>query len=258
MPRLALVVEYDGTDLAGFQVQDNGRTVAGELNKAASALFKEDIKVTGCSRTDSGVHARCHLSHLDVPFIIPEENVPLAMNALLPEDVKVKEAYYTGEDFNARFDTTGKKYIYRIYNSRTPSPLNDRYSYFCPYNIDVSRMQEAAGYFEGEHDFRAFCAAGGSQKTYDRLIYKVSVTKVNENQIEIEVSGQAFLYNMVRIIAGTLLSVGIGDIEPSQIPEIINSGDRKRAGKTLPAKGLTLEEVFWDKSQYTTDFSPKE
>ena len=257
MPRLLLFVEYDGTDFAGFQSQENGRTVQDELNKAVSKLYKEDIKVTGCSRTDAGVHAKCHLSHLDVPFVIPEDKIPLAVNQFLPGDVKVREAIYVRDGFSARFDITGKKYIYRIYNARTPSPLNDRYSYFCPYELDVDAMKEASEHFEGEHDFRSFCAAGGSQKTYTRLIHKVSVTRTNENHIEIEVSGQAFLYNMVRIIAGTLLAVGDGSILPSEIPEIIIKGERKLAGKTLPAKGLTLEEVYFDRALAAADSSPK-
>lgn len=256
MPRLLLTVEYDGTDFAGFQSQKNGRTVQDELNRALSKLYKEDIKVTGCSRTDAGVHARCHLSHLDVPFVIPEDRIPLAVNCDLPDDVKVREALYVRPDFSARFDIKGKRYVYRIYNARTPSPLNDRYSYFCPYDLDISGMREAAVHFEGRHDFRAFCAAGGSQKTYDRLLYNVSVKPVNENHIEIEVSGQAFLYNMVRIIAGTLLEVGCGNILPSEIPDIISKGERANAGRTLPAKGLTLEEVFFDKEAAAEPISP--
>ena len=218
------------------------------LESALCELFKEKIRLTGCSRTDAGVHARCHLSHADVPFVIPEDKFPLAMNALLPDDVAVKRAFYAKEDFSARFSIKGKKYIYRIYVSPTRDPFLDRYAYYCPVMPDVEAMKQAAKAFAGEHDFRAFCAAGGSQKTYVRRLNEVSVRSFGEDplQIEIEVRGEAFLYNMVRIIAGTLLYVGQGKIPEDGIGEVIEKGDRSLAGKTLSAKGLTLEEVYFD------------
>ena len=216
------------------------------LEKALSELYKTNIRLTGCSRTDAGVHAKCHLSHADVPFVIPEDKFPLAMNALLPDDVAVKKSFYVSDDFSARFDIKGKRYIYRIYSSPTRSPLLDRNAYYCPIRPDISKMKAAAKVFAGEHDFAAFCAAGGSQKTTVRRLFGVKVSGKGEDpcQIEIEVSGEAFLYNMVRIIAGTLLYVGQGKIEPDEVRNIIESCDRSMAGKTLPAKGLTLEEVF--------------
>jgi len=241
--RYLIVAEYDGTEFSGFQSQTNGRAVQDVLQKAASELYKTDIKITGCSRTDAGVHARGHVSHMDVPFEIPEEKIPLALNALLPEDVAVKKAQRVGDDFSARFNNNGKRYIYRIFSSRTPSPLMGRYSHFCTYDLNLENMQKAARHFEGRHNFEAFCAAGGSQNTFERLIYKVNVTQKGQ-LFEIEVAGQAFLYNMVRIIAGTLMEVGTGKIAPDDIPKIIESRDRKMAGPTLPAKGLTLEEVY--------------
>ena len=246
MPRIAFITEFDGTGFAGFQSQENARAVQDVLEKALEELYKTKIRLTGCSRTDAGVHAKSHLSHADVPFVIPEDKFPLAMNALLPDDVAVKKAFYVDDGFSARFDIKGKRYIYRIYSSPTRSPLLDRTSYYCPVMPDVAKMQEGASFFAGEHDFAAFCAAGGSQKTTVRRLFGVSVNAAGSDpcQIEIEVSGEAFLYNMVRIIAGTLLYVGQGKIDPSEVGNIIESCDRSLAGKTLPAKGLTLEEVF--------------
>ena len=248
MPRLCFITEFDGTDFAGFQSQENGRAVQDVLESALCELFKEKIRLTGCSRTDAGVHARCHLSHADVPFVIPEDKFPLAMNALLPDDVAVKRAFYAKDDFSARFSIKGKRYIYRIYVSPTRDPFLDRFAYYCPVMPDVKAMEQAARAFAGEHDFRAFCAAGGSQKTYVRRLNEVSVRTCGEDplQIEIEVRGEAFLYNMVRIIAGTLLYAGQGKIPAGSVSGIIEKGDRSLAGKTLPAKGLTLEEVFFD------------
>lgn len=246
MPRIAFITEFDGTDFAGFQSQENARAVQDVIEKALEELYKAKIRLTGCSRTDAGVHAKCHLSHADVPFVIPEDKFPLAMNALLPDDVAVKRSFYVSDDFSARFDIKGKRYIYRIYSSPTRSPLLDRNAYYCPIRPDIAKMQKAAEYFAGEHDFAAFCATGGSQKTTIRRLFGVRVSDKGDDpcRIEIEVSGEAFLYNMVRIIAGTLLYVGQGKIDPDEVKDIIANCDRSMAGKTLPAKGLTLEEVF--------------
>ncbi|MCR5615724.1 MAG: tRNA pseudouridine(38-40) synthase TruA [Saccharofermentans sp.] len=250
MPRLALITEFDGTLFAGFQSQKNGRAVQDVLETALATLFKEDIRLTGCSRTDAGVHARCHLSHADVPFVIPEDKFPLAMNAILPDDVAVKRAFYVRDDFSARFDINGKRYVYRIYSAHNPSPLHARYSYFCPNELDMEAMKTAASFFAGEHDFEAFCAVGGSQKTYVRRLTGVEVRQSAgcKEMIEIEVKGEAFLYNMVRIIAGTILEAGMGRIPADSVGEIIESRERKRAGRTLPACGLTLEEVLFDEA----------
>jgi len=247
--RILLTVEYDGTDFVGFQSQNNGRAVQDVLNEALTELYKTEITVTGCSRTDSGVHARAHLSHADVPFYIPEDRIPLALNAFLPADISVKEARIVDDNFSARFDNKGKRYIYRVYFGRTRSPLLSRYAYYSSYDLDVEKMAEAAKHFAGMHNFEAFCASGSSQTTFERRIYEVNVRQVPDaclgtTLIEIEVRGEAFLYNMVRIIAGTLVDVGAGKIKESDIPDIINSRDRKRAGKTLPPEGLTLEEVY--------------
>lgn len=246
--RLAIITEYDGTDFVGFQSQTNGRAVADVLEKAAGELYKQEIKITGCSRTDAGVHARGHLSHMDVPFEIPAEKIPLAMNALLPEDLAVLKAFYVSDDFSARFSNYGKRYIYRVYTGRVRHPLYSRYAYFDSYDLDIPAMKKAASFFAGEHDFEAFCAAGSTADNYIRRLYGVSVMQsdADPSLIEIEVRGEAFLYNMVRIIAGTLVEVGEGKIKAEDIPGIIESRNRKSAGRTLPPQGLTLEEVFLD------------
>lgn len=248
MSRVLLFCEFDGTDLVGYQIQNNGRSVQGELEKALSELYKTEIKITGCSRTDSGVHAAEHASSYDAPFDIPCDRLPLALNALLPPDIAVKKALVVTDDFSARFSSLGKTYCYRIYCSPVRSPLKGRYSYYSSYKCDIAAMKSAAGFFTGEHDFAAFCAAGGSQETTVRRINKVEV-KTSEDDpqmIEIWVTGEAFLYNMVRIIAGTLYYVGTGKISPDEIPGIIDSCDRSKAGKTLPPEGLTLEKVFYN------------
>lgn len=245
MPKVALICEYDGTDFVGYQIQDNGRSVQEELQKAVAELYKQEIQITGCSRTDSGVHARGHVCSLDVPFVIPEDRLPLALNAFLPADLSVKKAIYVKDDFNARFNNNGKRYVYRIYSGPIRSPLLSRYAYHTTYALDVDKMNEGAKAFAGEHDFEAFCASGGSQLTTVRRIREVNVRKTGDI-IEIEVNGEAFLYNMVRIIAGTLMYVGTGKLSPEDVASIIDSKDRKKAGKTLPPEGLTLEEVFYD------------
>ena len=241
-------MEFDGTDFVGYQIQNNGRSVQEILQKALSELYKTDIKITGCSRTDSGVHAAEHMSSYDAPFDIPADKIPLALNTLLPNDIAATRAIYVDEDFNARFSCKGKTYCYRIFCSPVRSPLRARYSYYSSYKCDVDAMKRAATLFEGEHDFAAFCAAGGSQDTTVRRVNKVTVDVSPEdpNMIEIRVTGEAFLYNMVRIMAGTLYYVGIGKIAPEDIPGIIASCDRAQAGKTLPPEGLTLERVYTD------------
>lgn len=245
--RVFLVTEYDGTDFVGYQFQNNGRSVQGELNRALSEVYKTEIKTVGCSRTDAGVHARGHVSHADVPFKIPEDKIPYAINSFLPEDIAIKKAYYVEDTISARFDTKGKRYCYRIYGGDTRSPLLSRYALYVPFKFDVVKMQEAAQYFSGEYDFASFCASGGSQLTTVRKVNEVKVeySKTQKEVLEITVRGEAFLYNMVRIISGTLLEVGTGKFSPEDIPKIISACDRKAAGRTLPANGLTLEEVYY-------------
>lgn len=251
MPTIALISEYDGTDFVGYQIQDNGRSVQQVLNEAVSEVYKTKINVTGCSRTDAGVHARGHVSSCEVPFYIPEDRIPLALNCLLPDDCSVKSAIYVKDGFNARFESLGKRYIYRIQPGRTRSPLLNRYAHYVKAEPDLALMQQAASLMAGEHDFASFCAAGGSQKTTVRRMFAVNVRKIpSTGIIEIEVQGEAFLYNMVRIMSGTILYAGLGKLTPDDIRELFEHPDRKNAGKTLPPEGLTLEEVYYDWSKW--------
>lgn len=246
--RIAIVSEYDGQNFVGFQKQSNGRSVAYELEKAFSSLFKCEITIVGCSRTDSGVHAKYHVSSLDIPFYIESSRIPLAINSFLPDDLKVKKAYYVEDDFSARFDSKGKRYIYRIFSSNTPSPLLRGISYYTPHHLDINAMREASQAFIGEHDYGAFYKDDGRNVSTIRVINSINIIENSlcKGLIEIEVIGESFLYNMVRIIAGTLLDVGTGRRLPCEIPLIIENKDRTRAGKTMPPYGLTLEEVFYN------------
>ena len=254
MPKIALTCEYDGTDFVGFQYQDNGRSVQQVLNEALSAVYKQDINVTGCSRTDSGVHARGHISSCDVPFYIPADKIPLAVNCHLPDDLSVKKAVYVKEDFNARFCTLGKRYIYRLFCAKTRSPLVARYSHFVSFEPDIKAMQAAAAVMAGEHDYAAFCASGGSQNTTVRKVFAVNVRRGQiPGMIEIEVQGEAFLYNMVRIMSGTLLYAGLGKLTPEDVERLFADPQRKNAGMTLPPEGLTLEEVYYDWEKWKAD-----
>ena len=242
---VALITEYDGTDFVGFQSQKNGRAVYDVLSQALSQIYKEEVHLVGCSRTDAGVHARAHVCSVNVPFFIPEDKLPIAINSFLPDDLSVRRAVYVNDDFNARFDSRGKRYIYRLYSSSYRKPLIDRYAYHTTYKLDLEKMRRAGELLRGEHDFAAFCAAGSTAATTVRIVYSVNVFEKGD-LIEIEVQGNAFLYNMVRIIAGTLLETGYGKIDPETIPQILDSGDRRCAGRTLPPRGLTLEEVYYD------------
>ena len=243
--RIKLVTEYRGTRYAGWQYQDNAPTVQEALEKALEKLLKRSVKLIGCSRTDAGVHALNHVSHFDGICPVPLDKLPLALIPFLPGDVAVKEAQEVDENFHARFSAKGKSYFYQIWNKFYRSALLSPYSYHEPRYLDLEAMHEACKYFIGRHDFSGFMATGSQAKTTVRTIYDLHIENVQDGLIQMKVYGDAFLYNMVRIIAGTLLYVGLGKIEPSSITDIIDSRDRKRAGKTLEAKGLFLEKVYY-------------
>ena len=246
--RAVLLTEYDGTDFVGFQLQENGRSVQAVLESALSEIYKVPIRVIGCSRTDSGVHALGHVSHADVPFFLPPAKLPLAMNAILPRDVSVRWAAYVDKEFHARFSSRGKRYRYRIWNSPCRSALHARMTAYVPGPLDISAMQAAASHLVGRHDFSAFCSAGAPPAINPvRTLHAVQVIRPGGgSEIEIVVEGESFLYNMVRIIAGTLVYVGQGKISPDDLPAILQSADRRRAGKTMPPEGLVLERVFYE------------
>lgn len=245
MKRVKLVVAYDGTNYHGWQVQDNGITIEEVLNRTISELVQEDIKVIGASRTDAGVHACGNVAVFDTESRIPGDKFSFALNQRLPEDIRIQESCEVDADFHPRYADTVKTYEYNILNRRFELPSKRLYAAFCYYPMDIERMNQAAAYLVGEHDFKSFCSAGAQVQTTVRTIYAVNVTK-EDDMVHIRITGNGFLYNMVRIIAGTLVQVGTGLMEPEQVKEILEARDRSKAGPTAVAKGLTLVEIRYE------------
>ena len=239
MKRVKLIVAYDGTAYCGWQVQPNGPTIEGELNAALTILTGENIQVIGASRTDAGVHGLCNVAVFDTESPIPGEKFSYALNQRLPEDIRGRDSEEVAPDFHPRHQASRKTYAYRILNAEFPDPTKRLYTHFTYHKMDVSQMQKAAEYFVGEHDFKSFCSPAATVESTVRTIYKCQVSKEGE-LITIEVQGNGFLYNMVRIMAGTLMEVGCGRMLPEQIPDILKQKDRNAAGPTAPAKGLCL------------------
>lgn len=242
MKRIKLIVAYDGTNYCGWQTQINGITVEEVLNKTLSGLLKEDIRVIGASRTDSGVHALGNVAVFDTESKIPGDKFSFALNQRLPEDIRIQESCQVADDFHPRFCDTIKTYEYKILNRKFALPTERLYSAFVYYPLDVEKMQMAAAYLVGEHDFKSFCSAGSQVESTVRTITDISVEKHGE-MISIRVSGNGFLYNMVRIIVGTLMKIGLGVWEPERMEEILNACDRNAAGPKAEARGLTLVEI---------------
>ena len=245
MKRVKLVVAYDGTNYHGWQVQDNGITIEEVLNRTISELVQEDIKVIGASRTDAGVHACGNVAVFDTESRIPGDKFSFALNQRLPDDIRIQESCEVDADFHPRYADTVKTYEYNILNRRFELPSKRLYAAFCYYPMDIERMNQAAAYLVGEHDFKSFCSAGAQVQTTVRTIYAVNVTK-EDDMVYIRITGNGFLYNMVRIIAGTLMQVGTGLMEPEQVKEILEARDRSKAGPTAVAKGLTLVEIRYE------------
>lgn len=245
MKRVKLVVAYDGTNYHGWQVQDNGITIEEVLNRTISELVQEDIKVIGASRTDAGVHACGNVAVFDTESRIPGDKFSFALNQRLPDDIRIQESCEVDADFHPRYADTVKTYEYNILNRRFELPSKRLYAASCYYPMDIERMNQAAAYLVGEHDFKSFCSAGAQVQTTVRTIYAVNVTK-EDDMVHIRITGNGFLYNMVRIIAGTLMQVGTGLMEPKQVKEILEARDRSKAGPTAVAKGLTLVEIRYE------------
>lgn len=237
--RVRLTVAYDGTNYHGWQLQPNGITIESELNRCLSQLFGEPIEVIGASRTDSGVHALGNIAVFDTAARMPADRIVYALNQRLPEDIRIQCSEEVSPDWHPRHVASRKTYEYRIYCARFPMPVKRLYSYFTYHYPDISRMQQAAGYLVGEHDFQSFCQTGAQVQSTVRTLYSVEV-EAQGAEIVIRVCGNGFLYNMVRIIAGTLLDVGLGRKQPEDIPKILAAYDRSAAGPTAPARGLTL------------------
>lgn len=239
MKRVMLTVAYDGTNYHGWQIQPNGETIESVLNRCLSALLQEKIEVIGASRTDSGVHALGNIAVFDTDTTIPPEKISYALNARLPEDIRIQESKEVAGDFHPRHCDSRKTYEYRIYNARFPMPTERLYTYFTYTPLNIDKMREAAGYFIGTHDFKSFCSVDSQAENTVRMLEYVEV-KQTDSRIIIRVAGRGFLYNMVRIMAGTLIEIGRGRMEPREIPRILEAKDRNAAGPTAPACGLTL------------------
>lgn len=239
MVRVKLIVAYDGTNYCGWQIQDNGITVEEVLNRELSALLQEDIRVIGASRTDSGVHAMGNVAVFDTNTRIPAEKISFALNQRLPDDIRIQNSCQVADDFHPRFCDTIKTYEYKIWNSRFPNPMVRLYSKFVYFNIDLDKMQRAADYLVGEHDFKSFCSPRTQVENTVRTVTEIKFEKEG-NMITMRICGNGFLYNMVRIIVGTLLKCGMGMYEPEHVKEILDACDRAKAGPKAEACGLTL------------------
>lgn len=240
-------ISYDGHLFYGYQVQPGQRTIQDELEKALQTLHKakERIPVVSSGRTDSGVHAVGQTIHFDSPLSIPEAKWPYALNALLPDDISVRKAEAVNDQFHARFSAKRKEYRYMIYRGRHPDVFKRYYAYHVPYDIDMEKVKEASRYLVGTHDFTSFCATKTEVKDKVRTVHELEWSDTGDG-LQMRIVGSGFLYNMVRIIAGTLLDVGTGKFSPGDIEKMILAKNRDTAGRTAPAHGLYLWRVIYD------------
>lgn len=237
--RVRLTVAYDGTNYHGWQLQDNGITIESELNRCLTELLGEPVQVTGASRTDAGVHALGNIAVFDTVHPMPADKISYALNQRLPEDIRIQRSEEVPADWHPRHCKSRKTYEYRIYRGEFPMPVKRLYAYFTYHRLDVDRMRRAAALLQGEHDFQSFCQVGAQVKSTVRTLYSVEVEEQGTDLV-IRVCGNGFLYNMVRILAGTLLEIGQGRREPEDISAILAAKNRSAAGMTAPARGLTL------------------
>ncbi len=242
MKNVKLTILYDGTKFNGWQRQTNVKSIQGEIEKALGKTMKQEIKIHGSGRTDAGVHALGQVASFKADFTIPTDRIPIAINTILPPEIVIKSAEEINMDFHARYSARQKRYKYKIYNNEIRNPLYINYSYFVPYTIDVDKMIEATKFFIGEHDFRAFMSKGSNKEITLRTINSIDIYK-EEDYIILDFLGNGFLYNMVRIITGTLLDVNFGKKDIKDLRNIILSKERRCAGHKAPAQGLYLYEV---------------
>ena len=237
--RVRLIVAYDGTNYHGWQVQPGMVTIESELNRCLSDLLKEEIQVIGASRTDSGVHALGNVAVFDTCARMPAEKISYALNQRLPEDIRIQRSEEVAGDWHPRHCNSRKTYEYRIYRGEFPMPVKRLYALHTYHSLEVEQMRQAAKFLEGEHDFKSFCQTGAQVESTVRTIYQVEVLEEGADLL-IRVCGNGFLYNMVRIIVGTLLEVGQGKRSPESLQQILEAKDRGAAGSTAPAHGLLL------------------
>ena len=241
---IKLTISYDGTEFCGYQIQPNKRTVEQEIKTAIKKLTGEDTTIVASGRTDSGVHAKGQVVNFLTNSTIEPNKFHLALNSLLPSDVRVLSSKKVSENFNSRYCAKKKTYKYFCYFGEVENPIKSRYSVLLKYFIDLEKVKEACKIIEGTHDFKCFCSTGSSVKTTVRTIYKLSVQK-RSNDLIFSVTGNGFLYNMVRIIVGTLISVGEGKITLQELESALKTGERSLVGKTMPPNGLSLEKVIY-------------
>ena len=244
MRNVAARAMFDGTNYHGWQVQKSDSTVAGAIESALSRLCGHAVKVSGCGRTDAGVHAERYCFNFKTTSSIPPEKLPLAANSLLPRDIAVQSALYADDTFDANLSCVKKEYAYRIFNSRVRDPFFNNRAYFYPYELDVGAMSLAARHFVGTHDFAAVRSVGTETKTTVRTVHWYEVEEKGRI-VELRVCADGFLYNMARAMAGTLLYVSEGKIRPDDIPALLESGDRRIAGPTVPPGGLYMTRIWY-------------
>ena len=239
------IVEYDGTKFSGWQRQKNTpMTIQEKIENALQLITKKFVKVSGASRTDAGVHAYGQVIAFALDINIPVERIPKALNGLLPDNIRVKDAEEVDASFHPRFQAKGKIYHYLIDNRKTQSVFRRNFAYFVPLALNIDKMKEAVEFLIGTHDFSSFRASGCSAKSPIRSLKNIVIVE-DTDLVRLEFEGDGFLYNMVRILTGTLLYVGLGKISPLEVKQILESKDRTIAGPTVPSKGLYLIKVFY-------------
>ncbi len=244
MRNIKLIIEYDGTNYYGWQKQPNYTSVQGEIEKAIEIITREKIKLNGAGRTDKGVHAKGQVASFCTNSSIPSDKFKFALNSVLPRDIAIKESSDMKQEFHARYNAIGKQYKYVVYNNRIRSALYKNYSYHIPYELDINKIIKAKSYFLGTHDFTSFSSTQTTVKNKIRTIHNIDINKINDI-IEMNVRGNGFLYNMVRIIVGTLIEVGSNRINIDELKGIMELKNRCNAGHTAPPQGLYLEKVFY-------------
>lgn len=244
MRNIKLTIEYDGTDFCGWQMQPSQRTVQGEIEKAIKIMSGEEIIIFGAGRTDAGVHANGQVANFHIDSHIHSHRFAAAINSLLPKDIVIKESTEVDDCFHSRYSSIGKEYKYIIYNDRIRSSLLRNYTYYINYHLDVEKMYRASRKLVGAHDFKSFMSSGGSVKNTMRIIHSLNIIS-QKNIIEITIKGNGFLYNMARIIVGTLVDIGRGRIQEEELDNILHYKNRQKAGHTAVAKGLYLKKVFY-------------
>ena len=239
MRRIKLIVAYDGTEYSGWQIQPEAPTIEMYLDKAIHELTGENVHVTGASRTDAGVHAYGNVAVFDTESTIPGDRFTFALNRFLPDSIVIQDSWEVDGDFHPRHCNTRKTYEYRILNTAVPLPQKRNFTWHVAGSIDIKKMREAAAYIVGEHDFKSFCCVKTQAESTVRTIYSLEILQEG-NEIIIRIKGNGFLYNMVRIITGTLIQVGKGRFEPEYVKQMLEAKDRTVAGQTAPPQGLTL------------------